>query len=263
MADFIKVAARQDLNPGEGMEVDVNGRPLALFNIEGEFYAIDQVCPHAGGPLSDGWVDGSNVICPWHGWEFDLKTGECPYGFAQQTYPVKLEGEDVLVSPDANPAPGEEEPEAAPAEASAETSDSSESETPEAAVKTTSEPASFTASDEEPAAESEDGDDAGYQFTRVAAVGDVVEGQGKMVDVDGKQIALFNLEGQYYAIDDICPHMGGPLAEGSVEGDCVVCPWHGWEFEIKSGKSPTGLDQERFPCKVQQDGIHVGVRPKS
>ena len=72
-------------------------------------------------------------------------------------------------------------------------------------------------------------------FVRVAAVGDVPPGTGKCVEAGGKQIALFNVGGAYYAIDDTCPHKGGPLSQGAVEGETVTCPWHRSKFDIKTG----------------------------
>ena len=57
--------------------VQVNGLEIAVFNVGGQLYASGAVCPHEGGPLEDGTLDGDVVICPWHGFDFDLKTGEC------------------------------------------------------------------------------------------------------------------------------------------------------------------------------------------
>lgn len=97
MADFVKVATKADLNPGEGMRVKIQDKDIALFNVEGEYYAMDLYCPHAGAPLSDGYLEEDTVLCPWHGWEFNVKTGECPTGMIQQTFPVKVEGDDILI----------------------------------------------------------------------------------------------------------------------------------------------------------------------
>src|SRR3989442_2152911 len=73
------------------------------------------------------------------------------------------------------------------------------------------------------------------EFARVAAAAEVPPGQAKMVEAGRKKIALFNVGGAYYAIDDTCPHRGGPLSQGPVEGGTVTCPWHGSKFEIKTG----------------------------
>jgi nitrite reductase/ring-hydroxylating ferredoxin subunit len=76
MAKRIKIAGTQDVPPGKAAAFDVEGRRIALFNIEGSYYAIDDTCTHEGGPLCEGEVRGFKVTCPWHGADFDLKSGE-------------------------------------------------------------------------------------------------------------------------------------------------------------------------------------------
>jgi len=66
----------KEIAPGKGMSVAVADRRIAIFNLEGRYYAIDDTCPHVGAPLGSGWVDGHRVACPMHGWEFDIRTGE-------------------------------------------------------------------------------------------------------------------------------------------------------------------------------------------
>ena len=70
---------------------------------------------------------------------------------------------------------------------------------------------------------------------RVAGVGDVNPGEGRVVDVAGRLVALFNVDGRYYAIDNSCPHRGGPLGEGDLEGAVVACPWHAWRWDVTTG----------------------------
>ena len=76
MNDFIKVALTHEIPPGTGRTVDVNGIWIAVFNVEGTFYAVDNACPHAGGPLGEGKLCGTEVECPWHGWKFSIVSGE-------------------------------------------------------------------------------------------------------------------------------------------------------------------------------------------
>ncbi len=102
MDDFVGVAKTSDLSDGEIMLVEVGDERIALSRIDGSFYAIGEVCPHAEGPLSEGIVDDEEVECPWHGSRFNLKTGEVtspPAGEAVARYTVRLEGDDVLVGP--------------------------------------------------------------------------------------------------------------------------------------------------------------------
>ncbi len=99
MGQFVKVATTDEIEPGTGKLVQVNGLEIAVFNVGGQFYASGAVCPHEGGPLEDGTLDGDIVICPWHGFDFDLKTGEClvDSDLRVPTYPVKVEGNSILV----------------------------------------------------------------------------------------------------------------------------------------------------------------------
>jgi nitrite reductase/ring-hydroxylating ferredoxin subunit len=71
----VRVAAVADLPPGQGRVVDADGRQLAVFNVDGAFHAIDNACPHRGGPLGDGDLAGAVVSCPWHAWRWDVTTG--------------------------------------------------------------------------------------------------------------------------------------------------------------------------------------------
>ncbi|MGE0822830.1 MAG: Rieske (2Fe-2S) protein [Candidatus Binatia bacterium] len=99
MAGFVKVAQASEIAAGQGKCVEVEGQRIAIFNIDGTYYAIDEVCPHQAGPLSEGDVDGAVVTCPWHGWEFDVTTGvnrDDPDTILQK-FAVKVEGDDILV----------------------------------------------------------------------------------------------------------------------------------------------------------------------
>ena len=78
MTEFVTVAKVEEIPPGTGQTVEVHGVWIALFNVDGSFYAIDNTCPHAGGPLGEGHLDGRVVECPWHGWRFNVQTGERP-----------------------------------------------------------------------------------------------------------------------------------------------------------------------------------------
>lgn len=96
---FVEVANVSDLKEGEGKVVNANGTDIALFNVDGEFYAINNKCVHKGGPLGEGVLDGDIVSCPWHGWQFNVKTGVSPVNPAAKVdcYPVKVEGDKVFV----------------------------------------------------------------------------------------------------------------------------------------------------------------------
>jgi nitrite reductase/ring-hydroxylating ferredoxin subunit len=96
----VKVADVKEVSPGSGKVVQAAGKTLALFNIAGKFYAIDNRCTHVGGPLGEGKVAGTVVTCPWHGSRFDVTTGQVVEGPARRpvtTFPVRTEGGAVYV----------------------------------------------------------------------------------------------------------------------------------------------------------------------
>jgi nitrite reductase/ring-hydroxylating ferredoxin subunit len=72
---FVTVAREGEIAPSRGRQVTIDGRWIALFNVDGEYHAIDAVCLHRGGPLAEGTLDRCIVTCPWHGWQYDVTTG--------------------------------------------------------------------------------------------------------------------------------------------------------------------------------------------
>jgi nitrite reductase (NADH) small subunit len=96
-------------------------------------------------------------------------------------------------------------------------------------------------------------------FQVVARVGDLAEGESKAVAVGNKLVALFFQDGRYFAIDDVCPHMGASLSEGFVEHGIVTCPWHAWRFRLADG---AWADNPRikigcYPVRVVGDEIQL------
>ena len=96
---FVKVADVKDIAEGSGKVVEANGKPIALFKVDGNIHAIDNTCLHRGGPLGEGSLDANAVTCPLHGWRFDVTNGQCLTipTMKVQSYAVKVEGNDVLV----------------------------------------------------------------------------------------------------------------------------------------------------------------------
>jgi nitrite reductase/ring-hydroxylating ferredoxin subunit len=96
---FVKAAEVGSVTSGEGIVVELEGKTIALFHIDGKYYATQNRCVHRGGPLGEGVLEGTVVTCPWHGWEFDVSNGTCPGNPKAriETYPVKIEGKDLLV----------------------------------------------------------------------------------------------------------------------------------------------------------------------
>jgi nitrite reductase/ring-hydroxylating ferredoxin subunit len=102
MANWIRVVAEGELSPGSCGEFVIGQRIIALFNVGGAFYTLDGICPHQGGPLGKGSLAGCIVTCPWHGFQFDVTTGQhqTSRSLVQPTFPVKVENGEVWVDVD-------------------------------------------------------------------------------------------------------------------------------------------------------------------
>ncbi|MBI3333236.1 MAG: non-heme iron oxygenase ferredoxin subunit [Candidatus Omnitrophica bacterium] len=100
MGKFIKVATTGEIPPGGAKQVEVEGHSIALFNVEGSFYAVDNTCTHVGGPLAEGMIEADQVECPWHGARFNVKTGAAltpPAAGDLASYKVQVSGSDIEV----------------------------------------------------------------------------------------------------------------------------------------------------------------------
>lgn len=88
-----------DVPPGTGRECVAGDRIVAVFNVEGTIFAMDGICPHAGGPLANGELQGCIVTCPWHGWQFDVSSGRHTLTprIQQTHFPVTTDGEDLFI----------------------------------------------------------------------------------------------------------------------------------------------------------------------
>jgi 3-phenylpropionate/trans-cinnamate dioxygenase ferredoxin subunit len=103
MSDWVDVARTEELRPGEHRVVDVEGALIAVFNLDGQFYAIEDVCTHDGGTLTGGDVEGDEIVCPRHGARFSIKTGDVlapPAHEPVYSFPVRVEAGMVQVKDD-------------------------------------------------------------------------------------------------------------------------------------------------------------------
>src|SRR5580765_7064806 len=98
-------------------------------------------------------------------------------------------------------------------------------------------------------------------FEKAARLNEIPTGSIKSVQVGGKQLALANVGGMLYAIDNTCLHRGGPLAEGQLEGKVVTCPWHGWQFDVTTGKAVQNPNAGVGCFKTEIRGDEVFVDP--
>jgi nitrite reductase (NADH) small subunit len=96
-------------------------------------------------------------------------------------------------------------------------------------------------------------------FVTVARVGDIADGHGRQVTVHERWVGLFNLRGEYHALDNLCLHRGGPLSDGVVANCIVTCPWHGWQFDVRTGMcvQDPGVGVTRHEARIVGNEIQV------
>ena len=97
---FLRAARKDEIPPGTIREFQVDGKTLAISNVEGKFYAINNTCLHRGGPIGQGTLSGKTVTCPWHGWQYDVRTGKVGQNptVGVESYPVEVRGEEIFVN---------------------------------------------------------------------------------------------------------------------------------------------------------------------
>ncbi|MEO9363666.1 MAG: non-heme iron oxygenase ferredoxin subunit [Nitrososphaera sp.] len=99
-SDYVKVADTKDIQPSQMKVVEVAGESICIVNVNGEYYAIGNVCTHEGGPLNEGTLEAYEVECPWHGSKFDVRTGEVtnsPADVPVPSHEVKVDGSSILI----------------------------------------------------------------------------------------------------------------------------------------------------------------------
>ena len=106
-------------------------------------------------------------------------------------------------------------------------------------------------------------DTAIYDFYDVTSEADITPGNRIFIEIDGKPVVIFNIDGNFYAIDDVCTHDDGPVGEGNLEGYQIICPRHGARFDTRSGKAlmlPAVQDVRSYPIRVVEGRIEIGVK---
>ncbi len=98
--DFLRIPGGANLPQGAARAYVVGRYEVAVFNVDGELFALENSCPHQGGPLADGWLENARITCPWHGWCFDVRTGKMTLGdFARvPRFAVRTQGADLLIA---------------------------------------------------------------------------------------------------------------------------------------------------------------------
>jgi nitrite reductase/ring-hydroxylating ferredoxin subunit len=221
---IVHVGAAADLPPGSRRVIEAEGISVGVFHhTDGRWYALHNSCLHRGGPVCTGALEGDILTCPWHGYQYDVTTGQLllDRDATLPKYRVELRDGQVYVDVpvlirDAEPVelelPGQPQPvPAAPA----------------------------------PLAENE---------LRAA---DLPPGHARRVTVEGEPVAVYNVDGAYYATHDACTHAGGPLSEGELTGAQIVCPWHASCFNVVTGAVECGPARE--PLKTYRVTVEGGI----
>ena len=97
------------------------------------------------------------------------------------------------------------------------------------------------------------------QRHRVAATTDIPAGEGREFVVAGRIVAVFHTDGAFHAMDGICPHSGGPLAKGALNGNVVTCPWHGWQFDVSTGRHCLNAHLKHPSCTTVVEGDQIWI----
>lgn len=229
----IKVGRVDDILVGDRriMNLD-NALSIGVFHMEAGWFAIKNSCQHRGGPVATGVLEGKTITCPWHGFQYDVTNGELlvDCNAKLETYPVTVQGEEVFVR-----------------------------------VPFTSLPVPAAQPIAMPVTESPANTDAPAPITAAPTSSlkpnefrtcDITTGACNTVDVNGTEVAVFNVDGTYHAVQNECTHAGGPLCEGTLDGNVVTCPIHRAQFDVITGavvRKPAREPLQRFTVTVEGD----------
>jgi nitrite reductase/ring-hydroxylating ferredoxin subunit/hemoglobin-like flavoprotein len=199
----VVVAMAAEIPDGQRKIVQVDNLSIGVFHHDGGWYAVRNSCIHRGGPVATGTLDGDILTCPWHGFQFNLRNGQCladPKAELDRYAVSIVEGQVHLQVPDALVA--------------------------------------GTAG--APSGSANGSAHAGTQGTTALQaneflVADVPPGRMKMLNVGGVDVTVYNVQGKLYATEDACTHADGPLHEGELKDNVVTCPWHYSCFDVTNG----------------------------
>ncbi len=205
----VRVAGVSEIPDGERKLVPVDGVSIGVFHHKGQWYALRNSCLHRGGPVCTGTLVDDTLTCPWHGFQYNVTTGQLLVdpNARLDSYPVFIEGDDIsLQVPDMG----------GQSSVSPETMTAA----PEPEVKVEASPAPMKR------------ELKGNEFF----VSDVPPGYAILVE----NAAVYNVNGTLYATDDKCTHQMGPLHAGKLSGNIITCPWHGSKFDVRTGQVVSG-----------------------
>jgi nitrite reductase/ring-hydroxylating ferredoxin subunit len=221
------VAPAAEIPDGERKIIQVDDLSIGVFHHQGKWYAVRNHCLHRGGPVATGSLVGDVITCPWHGFQYNLTNGELLVDPATKLDSYRIiEKEDGIYLTIPEPEPGFE-----------------------MGTLFTEEPAE-EAVEERPTLK------ANQFFAR-----DIPPGKTGLVSVNQQPVAVYNVEGMFYATGELCTHVGGPLDEGKLSGQVIVCPWHGSCFDVTTGEvkcGPATKAVETYPITVEGEIGSVG-----
>ena len=204
------VAPASEISNGKRKIIEVDGVSIGVFHHKGQWVALHNSCLHRGGPVCEGKLEEDTVTCPWHGYQYNVHDGKLLFDPSAHLtrYPVEIRDGDVYIR-----------------------------------VRTlVREEAEVNLEQFEPVkgAEEESLELAENEFIpgRLNS-GDVIQ-----VEVAGEPVAVYNVDGKFYATHDLCTHVGGPLSQGHLEGYDIICPWHDSCFDVRSGEATCGPAEE-------------------
>lgn len=226
----ILVGKESEIPDGERKLIEAHGLSIGVFHHKSQWYAVRNHCLHRGGPVATGCLEDDTLVCPWHGYRYNLLDGQLLVdpSVRLDMYPVELrEGDIYLLIPVSSP------------ESDADTQPGS-SEQAEPAPQPAASGASLQPNE--------------------FLIADVPAGAMLQVIVEGEEVAVFNVGGKFYATQGNCTHMGGPLHEGMLEDQHITCPWHGACFDVTSGEVKRGpATQNLTTYQVRVDGEKAQV----
>lgn len=215
----VYVGRVEEIPEGERKIIQVDDLSIGVFHHRGQWVALHNSCLHRGGPVCEGKLVEDTLTCPWHGYEYDVKTGQLLFDPSAQlpSYPVEIRSDGIYIR-----------------------------------IQTMildEEPASleglFSPSKPAPAA-------APLQANEFL-ISQLQPGKVMQVKYDGQPVAVYNLDGVFYATHDRCTHVGGPLSQGHMEGRMIICPWHDSCFDVTNGDVTCG------PAKIPVKTYRVTV----
>lgn len=225
----VLVGPVESIAEGARKIVTAEGQSVGVFRVGSQWYAVSNSCLHRGGPVCNGSLEGTVLTCPWHGYQYDLPTGQLllDRSTALPTYQVIIEGDNVYVEV---PIYDDDEPDLSMENVFPHVAAAAQSLQAQAPAQ----PAPALAPNEFRAAE-------------------IKPGHARRVTVNGKAVAVYNIDGTFYATQDECTHADGPMSEGDIVGCTAICPWHASIFDVRTGAVIEGPAED--PLKVYKVAV--------